>query len=243
MVLTNILCSTALSDTCKCTASVVCGELAQNNPTAQSEMLKFGLLDQLAVVCASPSTSSALCNKSLFGISCIIRGSKDGEDRFCDTLSGPSLLSRLLQRQDDMCSKRVMFLANALMMSDFASSSRVSSILTGILPSIFDLLDSSDIDSRDTCYRLLLTAVSSAAGMTTLSPLLRNLQRALEFKLESQAEEHVHEKSIIMEILGTINKNKMEVGQFSTGTTTSRTEHNEHPTSVLKLPQHNSQIS
>lgn len=74
VVLKNILNNNILSDDCKCSASVICGELAQNNPTAQTEMLKSGLLDQLAVVCASPETSSKLCAKSLYGISCLIRG-------------------------------------------------------------------------------------------------------------------------------------------------------------------------
>jgi hypothetical protein len=147
-VLKNILSSKLLLDDCKCAASIICGELAQNNPTAQAEMLKCGLLDQLAVVCATPDTTSKLCAKSLYGISCIIRGSEDGEMRFCETIAGPTLLKKLMTRGDALCSKRVMFLANALMMSDYSTPHRVSNILSGIIPAMYPYLDSPDIDVR-----------------------------------------------------------------------------------------------
>jgi hypothetical protein len=181
-VVKNILCSDALSDGCKCLASVICGEVAQNNPVAQVEMLKYGLLDQLAVVCALPSTSDKLCNKSLYGMSCIVRGYREGEVRFFDSLSGPSLLTRILQRQDDLCSKRVMFLCNALLMSDFASPSRTSALASAVVPATFVHLDTPDIDTRETCHRLLLAIMSSAAGMTVLSPHLSDLKASLEAK-------------------------------------------------------------
>jgi hypothetical protein len=201
-VLKNILNSAILLDDCKCSASVICGELAQNNPTAQTEMLKSGLLDQLAVVCASPETSSKLCTKSLYGISCIIRGSVDGESRFCETLHGPVLLKRLVKRQEATCSKRVMFLANALMMSDFSTAQRVSDILSAIVPDIFSYMDSPDIVVRETFLRLLSTSVSSAAGVHILLPELSSLQNALETKLLSLTEaDDEYERSQVEEIL------------------------------------------
>lgn len=212
VVLKNILSSDILLEDCKCAASVICGELAQNNPTAQAEMLKFGLVDQLAVVCASPETSNRLCSKSLYGISCIIRGSIEGECRFCEELAGPLLLKRLMQRQDAMCSKRVMFLANALMMSDSSTSHRISTILSSIVPDIFFYLNNSDIDVRETYIRLLSTSVSSAAGLDTLSPFISGLVDDLTTKLLSltkDTDEDMHEKGQIEKILEKI-RNKDE---------------------------------
>jgi hypothetical protein len=210
VVLKNILNSDVLSDACKCTASVICGELAQNNPVAQIEMLKFGLLDQLAVLCASPTTSTKLCTKSLYGISCIVRGSRDGEERFCSNLSGPSLLQRLLQRQDDMCSKRVMFLSNALVLSDFTSPIRIQSVLSGIVPDIFRYLDSSDIDTRETCLALLLSSASSAAGKSVLSPSLLTLQSSLDEKLSNLTDEDDYEKRIVRDIIHKLSEEVVE---------------------------------
>lgn len=209
-VLKNILNSNILLDDCKCTASVICGELSQNNPTAQIEMLKSGLLDQLAVICAGHETSSKLCAKSLYGISCIIRGSEEGEARFCETIFGPALLKRVIKRQDAMCSKKVMFLANALMMSDFSTPHRVSNILSGIVPDIFSFLSCPDIDVRETYLRLLLTSLSSSAGVDVLLSehiVLSELKNTLvEKSLSLTEEENIYEKNQIEEILVMIDK-------------------------------------
>lgn len=214
VVLKNILSSEALSDGCKCSASVICGELAQNNPTAQVEMLKSGLLDQLAVVCASATTSSKLSAKSLYGISCIVRGSEEGESRFCETLCGPSLLQRVSQRQDDQCSKRVMFLGNALIMSDFSTSDRVRTILSAIIPNTFLYLNSSDVDIRETLLRLLSTSVSTAVGLDVLLSLLPSLQEALTAQLDSHSVEgDVCGREQMKQILFKISKrDEMEEG-------------------------------
>ena len=127
-------------------------------------------------------------------------GSEEGESRFCDKIFGPALLKRLMKRQDALCSKRVMFLANALLMSDFSSTHRVNSILSGIVPDIFSYLNSPDIDVRETYLRLLSTATSTAAGLDILLPELAGLQDALTAKLLSLAEED-YETSQIEDIL------------------------------------------
>mmetsp|Transcript_9758 Transcript_9758/g.16197 ORF Transcript_9758/g.16197 Transcript_9758/m.16197 type:complete len:343 (+) Transcript_9758:110-1138(+) len=234
-VLKNILCSEVLSESCKCSAAIICGEVSQNNPVAQVEMLKYGLLDQLAVVCALPSTSDKLCNKSLYGISCIVRGHKDGEDRFFESLSGPSLLTRILRRQDELTSKRVMFLSSALLMSNFASPSRSSSICSVVVPATFVYLDSPDIDTRETCHRLLLTVMSSAVGMTMLSPLLPNLKASLEAKITSLVgEEDVHERDIVEEILLKISrKDEVMTGVVSAGKNPSSAPTGGSPVALL----------
>lgn len=240
-VLKHILNSDVLLDDCKCAAAIICGEVAQNNPTAQTELLTSGLLDQLAVVCAAGGTSDKLCAKGLYGISCTIRGCEEGELRFCETIAGPALLKRLMQRQDAMCSKRVMFLANALIMSDFSTPHRVNSILSVVIPDIFPYLDSSDIDVRETYLRLLSTAVSSVAGVHTLLPVLPLVQDALTATLASlagsEAEEDMFQKSQIEDVLLKISqRDQLESTNQEAGATATATLVPAGATSVLLLP-------
>ena len=204
-VLKNILSSNVLLDDCKCTAAVICGELSQNNPTAQAEMISSGLLDQLAVVAASPSTAPRLCAKSTYGISCIIRGSRDGEQRFCEIISGPTLLRRLMERQDTQCAKRVMFLANALIMSDYSTAERTSKVLLEVAQQALPYINCSDLDVRETAFRLLSTSLSTRAGVEIVEPFLRETQETLEIRqktlTENGDEDSAYEIKQIEEIL------------------------------------------
>jgi hypothetical protein len=209
-ILLNILKSDQLQDDCKCAASVICGEIGQNNPEAQRTLITSGLLDQLAVTAASPHSSPKLCNKSMYGISCIIRGSSDGEERFCNVLSGPELLKRVMERQDTQCSKRVMFLANALIMSEFSTPHRVSSILSTICPHFIAFQNDQDADVRETCLRLLETSVTSSIGKQCLRSVLASVQEACMSRLNAlmDNEQDEYEKQLIDSILSKLSKSE-----------------------------------
>jgi hypothetical protein len=109
-----------------------------------------------------------------------------------------------------MCSKRVMFLSNALVLSDFTSPIRIQSVLSGIVPDIFRYLDSSDIDTRETCLALLLSSASSAAGKSVLSPSLLTLQSSLDEKLSNLTDEDDYEKRIVRDIIHKLSEEVVE---------------------------------
>jgi hypothetical protein len=216
-VLKTILNTDFLSDDCRCTASVICGELSQNNPTAQVDMINNGLLDQLSILAASPDSSPRLCVKSTYGISCIIRGSREGENRFCNVLSGPTLLRRLMNRQDTQCAKRVMFLANALIMSDYATSERVGTVLAEVFPHCLPYLNCADLDVRETYLRLLKTSFLSRTGVDSVSPLLESVKEVLEARLKvlfEGDEDAEYEKEQIEEVLLRISHRDDVVDNF-----------------------------
>jgi hypothetical protein len=114
------------SDPIKCLSCVLIGELAQNNPSVQDQMFQNGVIDELCLICLTNSTSSKLCVKALYGLSCVIRGHRNSELRFFHELNGPIFLHRLLQRNDSSCTSKILFLLGALISSDFASLEMVA---------------------------------------------------------------------------------------------------------------------
>jgi hypothetical protein len=205
--LLRILQSDVIEDASKCASSVICGELAQNNPSAQLELLNHGLLDQLAVMCIQTSISNKLCSKTLFGISCIVRGSKEGEKRFFEDLAGGALLKRVLSRHDDACGKKVMFLANALLMSEFSSPHRLTRLASSILPDVFCYLDSEDVDMREVFLRLVDTIAVSPEGLKQLFASFSSLQSTLTGKLLTLVNDDDHvERQLIENILQKLDK-------------------------------------
>lgn len=138
-VLKNILLKDNLSDDLKSLACIIIGELAQNNPNVQDQMLQQGLLDDLCIITVS-CQSSKLCLKSLYGLSCIVRGHKLSENRFFHELNGPILLQRLFQRNDNNCNTKILFFFSALLTSDFINYSTLSTYCDILLETCYTFL-------------------------------------------------------------------------------------------------------
>jgi hypothetical protein len=176
-----------LSENTKKLVCVVFGELAQNNPPVQEAYITHGVLDELCMTAATHA-SPAVSAKALFAVSCTIRGYAMGENRFCTDLAGPMLLLRLLEKNELLLSRRVFFLATALLSSDFASPTRNAEISARLVPVAINNLFVEDVEARDNALHFLCAAAMSREGRAVLSPLASPSSAVLEEALARRKE-------------------------------------------------------
>ena len=172
--LLGFLHSPNLSDALKKLVCVIFGDLAQNNPPVQEAFLRHGVLDDLCVL-AITHPHPEVCGKVMYAISCSIRGYPPGETRFCCELSGPVLLVRLLGRCETICTRRVYFLATALLMSDSCPSQRIASIAESLLPFALSSLYDVDMETRDNALHFVSAVSFHRAGRVVLKQLGRTV--------------------------------------------------------------------
>lgn len=178
-----------LSDKIKCLACVVIGELAQNNPQVQDQMYEHGMIDELCVVSLSCS-SSKLCIKSLYGISCTIRGHKNSEYRFFHDLNGPAFLLRLLQKNDSGCNSKVLFLLSALLSSDFSTYQMITSYGDLLFEVCYPFLLLSFCTSESELVLQILTSLTQThAGKRYLQQISSRVLQELEQKYQRTGQE------------------------------------------------------
>jgi hypothetical protein len=147
----------------KSLSCVVLGELGQNNPLVQDQMFQYGVIDELCVVCMT-CTTSKLCLKAIYGLSCVIRGHRSSELRFFHQLNGPNFLYRLLQRDDVPCTLKILFFLGALVSSDFATSSMVSTYCDLCLEFCYSFLQLKTTDQQCESALQLLSALTHSAN-------------------------------------------------------------------------------
>ncbi len=165
--LLGFLDASELSDELKKTSCVILGELAQNNPPVQESFFVHGVIDAVCVT-ATTHTNPAVCAKALYAISCTIRGFEKGEQRFCSDLHGHMLLLRLLERNEDLCSRRAYFLATALISSDYTTPQRITAFAEKLVPSSVTALYAEDTDIRDNALCFLSAVALSRQGRDVL---------------------------------------------------------------------------
>jgi hypothetical protein len=196
------------------TASIL-ATITQNHLKAQDLLIKGGMIDKLAGLflssCNSSLTSSSLLpTKLLFALSCLIRGHPTGEElfmlRFADLVFSQALLlpgsSSSRTELTNPVVSRALFLANALIVSDYCTNSRVAKLALLFIPFCLDFLtsisDSSSSstsaytsrDAQDNVFLLLSSLLRTSAGYAMIqdrSPYSETLSTWFVLKEKQQS--------------------------------------------------------
>lgn len=213
-VLKTIILSTEFNEQFKCLPCILIGELSQNNPIVQEQMYVNGMIDDLCVLALSCNLSK-LCVKSIYGLSCIIRGHKNSEYRFYNELNGPIFFSRLLQRNDSLCTNKILFLLSALLSSDFITMEMISTYCDLLLVQCYPFLQLKTNDPLcDATLQLLTSLTQTNNGkrylnryqMQILGELENKYQMIQVEKRESPDEDYTSALEMIASITDIIKK-------------------------------------
>jgi hypothetical protein len=174
-------------------AASILATITQNHVKAQDLLIKAGMIDKLSNMflsscSASASSSSLLHTKLLFALSCLIRGHPTGEElfmmKFADLVFSqalrfsPSMSSSSRTEFTNPVVSRALFLANALIVSDYCTSSRAAKLSLLFVPFCLDFLisfagssnsssssfASTSRDARDNVFLLLSTLLHTSPG-------------------------------------------------------------------------------
>lgn len=163
-------------------ASVI-GSMCQNNITVQEDFFGKGVVDTLSRIYTAEE-ESAVRNKILFAISCLVRSHAAAEEYFVLNYLD-SVLAKAIQYEAKNTSSiqwklivRGLFLSNALIISDYSSAQRITSIVQALLPGLVALLshslhssDGVQTEAREIILHLLLSLSQTKDGHDVLSSM------------------------------------------------------------------------
>lgn len=151
----------------KILATSIIATVSQNNISVQDALFKSKMTDQLSALFIT-NTNENLTNKLLYAISCVIRGHATAEEYFIEKF-GISVFTKALQSSLAAVISRTLFLANALITSDYSSESRINQVVDTFMPRLFHYLLTEDVNVRENLYNLLLSFLQTQSGWSLIS--------------------------------------------------------------------------
>ncbi len=98
----------------------------------------------------------------------MIRGHATAEEYFIEKF-GISVFTKALQSSLAAVISRTLFLANALITSDYSSESRINQVVDTFMPRLFHYLLTEDVNVRENLYNLLLSFLQTQSGWSLIS--------------------------------------------------------------------------
>lgn len=198
-ILLDIAACATLSAEAQALAAATIATVAQNNLVTQEMFFSREVLSRLVEIYLR-TPSCLVANKALLAISAAIRGHAAAEEVFSRDFAS-IVLQRALKSEHSGLVSRALFLAHALLSSDYATAKRVELLVAELLPAAVELIakESEKIspDVRDNLLLLLHALLHTERGwrMTaqdatqqeTLREALQTRERTLA-KDESEGE-------------------------------------------------------
>ena len=142
-ILSNLLSNKYLNEELKSYLCIIIGEVAQNNHKVQEQIIKENdFLENLCLLSLTSRTNK-LALKSLYSISCIVRGYETAELKFFYSFHGSIFLYKLFQRNNKQITSKILFFLSALLSSSFINYERVATYCQVFLDPCLSFLSSS----------------------------------------------------------------------------------------------------
>eukprot|EP01038_Epipyxis_sp_PR26KG_P003952 gene3952-5668_t len=203
------------SNEIKAGALSIVGSVNQNNGIVQEEMFKRGFIIQLGEFLLGNSTSF-ICSKVIYAMSCAIRNFLPAEDFYIENFSKSVIEKVISSKNDNMCSK-ALFLSLALIHSDHCTERRIEHLVKSWLPSLIELSNSEEVNTRENVLNLLSTILHTSYGYEFVkSNYYHQVTESIATQIasidnnqdEESKEQLLYEKKILLELLESLqNKN------------------------------------
>lgn len=214
----------------------IIGTVAQNNITVQETMFQQKVVEKLSTLFLANACDNPTSSKVLYALSCAIRGHEALEELFSNDFAAlvfQHALSSIYREEHralhvgvdpdntsshciSLC-RRVLFLANALLLSSFAFPQRQTCLIHCLVPAIFSLIVANDLDLRESTINLLSTIASIPRAKETfllsnpshkamLDEVLSKRLTELDFTAFTSEEQESHEKEQVIRFRATLDE-------------------------------------
>lgn len=190
----------------KCHISTVIGTLAQNNIKVQEDVFSRGFVQRL-VAAYHQAQSPKLKTKVLYALSCSVRNHPAAETLFALQYS-QQIFGIAFQLQDIGLMRKTLYLAGALLSSDYIGSSLPAqdALLFALYPHVLESLHVDDVDLREHAYQVMIATLKLGRGWHVITtgtlnePFTESLTRRQRALSNCAGDEEKRETELLMEV-------------------------------------------